>query len=116
VKGKLGPGIRRVDETAFRQGPLGLPLGGRNLQRNSGQYGPSVRSGDCWREQSGRKALPGDRRWNERVNRKLSGCSSGSEGTGSFLPQTCDRGWSHGVLGGLGRSLSSNDASAVLGS
>ena len=79
-------------------------------------YGPSVCSRDCRSERSGRKALPGDRRWNEGVDPELEGCPPGSEGTRPFIIQTRGRGWSHGILGRVGGSLSPNEASAVLGS
>ena len=50
TEGKLAPGRLRVEETASGQRPLGVSLGGRNLQRNSGQFGTFMRSCDCWSE------------------------------------------------------------------
>ena len=50
TEGKLAPGRLRVEETASGQRPLGVSLGGRNLQRNSGQFGTFMRSRDCWSE------------------------------------------------------------------
>ena len=94
---------------------VGLPVGGRHLQRTSRRPRAAVRAGGHWRERPRREALPGHRGRRARVHPELARGAAGDEAARLHSPGEAGRGRrGAGVLGGAVGSVSSDPNAALL--
>ena len=98
ARARLGRGVPPVVPSAPGR-RLGLPVGGRHLQRTSRRARAAVRAGGHWRERPRREALPGHRGRGARVHRDERGERHEEwRGPEHRAEEPCNHQWNDGLL------------------